>query len=155
MQGCFDIGLPSGRSLFQLHAERFLKVQRLAKKACAVDCSASPTPVSSQHLVCDDQAPPECSTSQAASNQYVRECEAGSTGRSLPSSTPAHSAFWYIMTSSATHAATVAFFERSGYFGLDEEQVIFFKQGTLPCLTEDGTAIVGSDGTVRSLVCYQ
>ena len=39
---------------------------------------------------------------------------------------------WYIMTSPANNAATVAFFEEHKYFGLDAANVRFFIQGTLP-----------------------
>lgn len=39
---------------------------------------------------------------------------------------------WYIMTSDATHAETVAAFELAGYFGLSREDVLFFQQGLLP-----------------------
>ena len=45
---------------------------------------------------------------------------------------------WYIMTSPATHAPTFAFFESKNYFGYRKEDVFFFEQATLPCLTADG-----------------
>ena len=39
-----------------------------------------------------------------------------------------------IMTSPATHADTVAYFEEHQQFGLADNQVIFFQQGTMPAL---------------------
>lgn len=41
---------------------------------------------------------------------------------------------WLIMTSSATHSATVEFFQQQGFFGLDQRTVHFFQQGSLPAL---------------------
>lgn len=87
-KGCYDIGLPSGRSLFQLQAER---LRRLAQIASA------PHPIR-----------------------------------------------WYIMTSQATHEATVVFFQRHDYFGLTPESVRFFSQGVLPALSLDGKILMSS-----------
>ena len=100
-KGCFSIDLPSAKSLFQLHAERLDKLQRLAADAV-----------------------------------YGR------------GSIPEHRLLWFIMTSPATHARTVDFFEECDYFGLDEKQVVFFQQGSLPCLTEEGKLILESEGRI-------
>ncbi|XP_010260631.1 PREDICTED: UDP-N-acetylglucosamine diphosphorylase 1-like [Nelumbo nucifera] len=95
-KGCFNIGLPSGKSLFQLQAERILCVQRLAA-------------------------------------QSVNEGSAGFV--------PIH---WYIMTSPFTDDATRKFFESHKYFGLEPDQVTFFQQGTIPCISKDGRFIMES-----------
>jgi UDP-N-acetylglucosamine/UDP-N-acetylgalactosamine diphosphorylase len=48
-KGCYNIGLPSGKSLFQIQAERILCVQRLASQAMS---EASPTrPVTIQWYI--------------------------------------------------------------------------------------------------------
>ncbi len=46
-------------------------------------------------------------------------------GRPLP---------FLIMTSSATHADTLAFFEENSYFRLPKSEVYFFQQGTMPAV---------------------
>ncbi|MCO5568081.1 hypothetical protein L7F22_021776 [Adiantum nelumboides] len=91
-KGCFSIGLPSGKSLFQLQAERILRVQTLAS----------------------------LSTSNGGKVRIT----------------------WYIMTSLFTTEATQQFFERHKYFGLEQEQVIFFEQGILPCISKQGKFIL-------------
>lgn len=48
------------------------------------------------------------------------------------------------MTSDATHAPTVNFFEKSNYFGLPKEDVFFFQQDMLPCITPEGKIIMES-----------
>lgn len=92
-KGCFNIGLPSGKSLFQIQAERILCIQRLTA-------------------------------------QSVNE---GSTATRI---------HWYIMTSPFTDEATRKFFESHKYFGLEADQVTFFPQGTIPCVSKDGRFIM-------------
>jgi UDP-N-acetylglucosamine/UDP-N-acetylgalactosamine diphosphorylase len=91
-KGCFSIGLPSGKSLFQMMAERILKVQELSK---------------------------------SPSNSHIP---------------------WLVMVSEATQGDTEQFFEDNSFFGLKKEQVKFFVQGNLPCLSskEDSSVLMAS-----------
>jgi UDP-N-acetylglucosamine/UDP-N-acetylgalactosamine diphosphorylase len=90
-KGMYNIGLPSGYTLFQLLAERLKKLKEIAS------------------------------------------CQ------SLP---------FYIMTSPINHEETTTFFKKNNYFGLPENDVLFFQQGMLPCMTEDGKIILESAGKV-------
>ena len=51
---------------------------------------------------------------------------------------------FYIMTSQANHASTVAAFEEAAWFGLDPRQVVFFSQGLLPAIDRDGKMLLAS-----------
>ncbi|MCA9740521.1 UDPGP type 1 family protein [candidate division KSB1 bacterium] len=53
---------------------------------------------------------------------------------------------FYIMTSQANHAATLAFFAKHDYFGLDSADVFFFQQGMLPALDGTGKMIIDAPG---------
>ncbi|KAG0305102.1 UDP-N-acetylglucosamine pyrophosphorylase [Dissophora globulifera] len=97
-KGCYDINLPSNKSLFQIQAERILKLQQLAQQ-------------------------------QPGASAIV----------TIP---------WYVMTSGPTRPATVAFFEDNNYFGLSSSNVVFFEQGTLPCLTFDGKIMMESKSQI-------
>lgn len=96
-KGCYDIRLPSGKSLFQLQAERVAKLQELASK----DGARAVVP-------------------------------------------------WYIMTSGPTRAPTEAFFREHAFFGLDPANVVFFEQGTLPCVGNDGKILLDTPSRVAT-----
>jgi UDP-N-acetylglucosamine/UDP-N-acetylgalactosamine diphosphorylase len=49
---------------------------------------------------------------------------------------------FYIMTSEANYEATVEHFEENDYFGLNPDDVIFFKQGMWPGMTAEGKIIL-------------
>lgn len=49
-----------------------------------------------------------------------------------------HRPRWYIMTSPANHEVTQEIFARNNYFGLADEDVIFFPQGQMPAFLHDG-----------------
>lgn len=50
----------------------------------------------------------------------------------------------FVMTSPMNHEETVAFFRQKNCFGLDEAQLFFFPQGTLPCFTTEGKLMLES-----------
>lgn len=93
-KGVYDIGLPSGRTLFQMICERIGTIRKLGT-----------------------------TTAAAAAGEAA----------SLP---------FYIMTSPINHEETTKYFETNSCFGLPKEDVCFFEQGMLPCLTNDGKIIM-------------
>ncbi len=96
-KGCFNIGLPSEKSLFQMQAERIYKLQQLAQKKHGKDKVVIP---------------------------------------------------WYVMTSGPTRGPTEKFFKEHSYFGLEEENVVVFEQGVLPCISNDGKILLESRSKV-------
>ena len=59
-----------------------------------------------------------------------------------------HRLVWYIMTSALNHAATLEFFRKNNWFGLQEEQVFFFTQGTMPAIGYDGKLLLADRHTL-------
>eukprot|EP00747_Dinoflagellata_sp_TGD_P162639 gnl/TRDRNA2_/TRDRNA2_180459_c0_seq1.p1 gnl/TRDRNA2_/TRDRNA2_180459_c0~~gnl/TRDRNA2_/TRDRNA2_180459_c0_seq1.p1 ORF type:complete len:477 (-),score=122.71 gnl/TRDRNA2_/TRDRNA2_180459_c0_seq1:28-1458(-) len=97
-KGCYNIGLPSGKPIFQIIAERALRLANMAK-------------------------------------------DAGGTKAKVT---------FLVMTSPINHTETEEFFASKNYFGLPKEDVMFFTQGTLPCLTSEGKIILESAGCVAT-----
>jgi len=98
-KGMYDIGLPSHKTLFQIHAERMVKLQQLVAQKKGKGKGEVVIPL-------------------------------------------------YVMTSAATHTQTKEFFKSKEFFGLNENNVIFFQQGTLPALDFQGKVIMESKNTV-------
>lgn len=55
---------------------------------------------------------------------------------------------FYVMTSAANYDATVQHFEENEYFGLNADDVVFFRQGMWPGMTADGKIILDAPGHV-------
>lgn len=89
-KGMYNVGLPSGKSLFQLQAERIKSLENLAEK---------------------------------------RHGKRGSV-------------VWYVLTSEATTKSTQDYLKANNYFGLEEENVVTFEQGMLPCFDFEGKIIL-------------
>jgi len=53
-----------------------------------------------------------------------------------------------VMTSPLNHETTTNYFAQNSYFGLKEEQVRFFPQGTLPALTPEGKIVMTNGSTL-------
>ncbi|KAF8078946.1 nucleotide-diphospho-sugar transferase [Lyophyllum atratum] len=94
-KGCYDIGLPSHKSLFQYQAERIARLQTVAEQESGKSAGSVVIP-------------------------------------------------WYVMTSGPTRRETESFFASNSFFGLNPKNVIFFEQGTLPCLADDGRVLLDS-----------
>jgi len=96
-KGIYDLGLHSGKTLFQLISERLVKLTQLVERQCG---SATDVP-------------------------------------------------FYIMTSPMNHETTRSYFESHNYFGLLPNNVIFFEQGVLPCLSIlDGRILMEEPSTI-------
>ncbi len=55
---------------------------------------------------------------------------------------------FYVMTSEANHAATIACFEENEYFGLNPDDVFFFTQGMWPGMTPEGRIVLDRPGHI-------
>lgn len=59
-----------------------------------------------------------------------------------------HHPFWCIMTSRDNHQQTLDFFERHQYFGLNKDRVLFFQQGVLPAVDDNGQLILKNENSL-------
>ena len=118
-KGMYDVGLPSGKTLYQLQAERLFKLQQLAKE------KTGKSGVIRWYTHCTLKILINCS-------------------RGFCFLKPGIFCNRYVMTSEHTMQATKDFFESHKFFGLQSSDVTFFEQHTLPCLTFEGKVILES-----------
>ena len=55
---------------------------------------------------------------------------------------------WYVMTSPLNYSETVEIFRRNGYYGLGQQDVFIFEQGTLPNFSFDGKILMADKSTI-------
>ncbi|WWC72899.1 uncharacterized protein I206_106863 [Kwoniella pini CBS 10737] len=55
---------------------------------------------------------------------------------------------WYVMTSGPTRGETEKYFKEKDFFGLNKDDVIFFEQGVLPALSEDGKLLLSTPSSL-------
>ncbi len=56
---------------------------------------------------------------------------------------------WYIMTSTENNDETEAFFKEHNYFGYNKDDIMFFKQGNLPLISEDGDLLLDKNYSIK------
>ena len=56
---------------------------------------------------------------------------------------------WYIMTSKENNDDTIEFFEKNNYFDYPKDKVVFFMQGELPMVDENGKILLDTNGLVK------
>ncbi|OMH78898.1 UDP-N-acetylhexosamine pyrophosphorylase [Zancudomyces culisetae] len=100
-KGFYKVGIPSGKSLFQIQGERIVRLQQVAAEFAKVDKNSVVIP-------------------------------------------------WLVMVSDATKKDTVDYFRHNNNFGLRDDQVFFFDQGSLPAFTFDGKLILESKGKIST-----
>ena len=56
---------------------------------------------------------------------------------------------WYIMTSVENNDEIIEFFEENNYFGYPKDEVMFFKQGQMPLIDEEGRLLIGENKLIK------
>lgn len=56
---------------------------------------------------------------------------------------------WYIMTSQENNDDIIAFFEENNYFNYPKKDIMFFKQGQMPLIDEQGKLLMGENKLIK------
>lgn len=132
-KGMFDIGLPSGKVLFQLFCERLKRIGKLAMEVAKANGGASSA---SNAINPPLQKCPEYLSvpAQLDQQQALDEPQMAQAIKESASPRP----MLLVMTSQLNHHQTKSAFASNAYFGLDEDDVVFFAQQAIPAFSPNG-----------------
>ncbi|KEP62189.1 UNVERIFIED_CONTAM: UTP-glucose-1-phosphate uridylyltransferase subfamily protein [Hammondia hammondi] len=146
-KGQLPAGPLSRKSIFQIFAERLLRLSALAEEAAgAVEPGiAAPTP--HRETANETGKAPVEDAGRAGSRKALKRTgdSTVSSGRRSRVSIPL-----LIMTSERNDAQTQAFFAEHDYFGLAPSAVSFFRQPSLPTFSLDGLMLLQAPGRMQT-----
>ncbi|ESS33604.1 UTP-glucose-1-phosphate uridylyltransferase subfamily protein [Toxoplasma gondii VEG] len=146
-KGKLPAGPLSRKSIFQIFAERLLRLCALAEETAegVEPGSAAPTPHRETANATGEAAGEDAAS--ARSRKAIKRT-GDSTVRSGRRSRVAIPLL--IMTSERNDAETQAFFAEHDYFGLDPSTVSFFRQPSLPTFSPDGRMLLQAPGRMQT-----
>ena len=135
-KGMYDVLLPSGKTLFQLQAEKLLKLSQLSTQTRTTKTTNQTQGKQGKERGGEREEKRE--EKREEERKGVRE-EKREEKREEEREGVIK---WFVMTSPATEESTKKYFEEKKYFGLEERDVFFFTQNTFPSFSNEGKLLL-------------
>ena len=151
-KGMFDVRLLSGKTLYELQAQRIQRIEALARgwarkhNELGANKDYPGTDVgkgsgAQQNSIGAEQNSAGAHQNSMGVDEGKMGAEENSTGGEEGRAGKCR-VMWYIMTSEHTKPATEAFLAEHQYFGIPVENIFIFEQFTLPALSFDGKVLL-------------